>query len=150
MQSIHSQSCSSMSFSMDEEDIPYPRLNDQYNLIKVIGQGSSAKVWLAQSIDNPDQQFAIKIMSTKYIESKESRKAIRKEVEILCQLDHENIVSLYDFGDKGVINFDGDIYKNKVYIVMEYIEGPLLFDLTQKEGPIGEQMGLFFARQLIS
>lgn len=69
-------------------------------------------------------------MSTKYIESKESRKAIRKEVEILCQLDHENIVSLYDFGDKGVINFDGDIYSNRVYIVMEYIEGPLLFDLT--------------------
>ena len=71
-------------------------------------------------------------MSTKYIESKESRKAIRKEVEILCQLDHENIVRLYDFGDKGVINFDGDIYNNRVYIVMEYIEGSLLFDLTQQ------------------
>jgi len=127
-----------------------PTLNDTYELIKVIGQGSSAKVWLARLIEDPTQEFAIKIMSTKYMENKESRKAIRKEVEILCSLDHEGIVQLYDFGDKGEISFDGDTYTNRVYIVMEYVEGPLLFDLTQQMGPMGEEMGRNFAIQMIS
>ena len=32
---------------------------------------------------------------------------------------------------------------------MEYVEGPLLFDMTQKMGSMGEEMGRFFAKQLI-
>jgi hypothetical protein len=47
---------------------------------------------LSQYVENPTLQFAIKIMSTKYMENKESKKNIEKEVEILSGLCHDGIV----------------------------------------------------------
>ena len=68
--------------------MPIARLNETYDLIKIIGKGSTAKVWLARNVEDPTQQFAIKIMSTKYLRHKESRKEIKEEVDILSSLDH--------------------------------------------------------------
>ena len=36
------------------------------------------------------------------------------------------------------------------YLVMEYSNGPLLFDIYKQLGAMGEQIGHFFARQLVS
>jgi serine/threonine protein kinase len=55
----------------------------------------------------------------------------------------------FDYGDDGVIVYDGQTFTNQVYIVMEYVEGPLLFDLCKQLGNVGEDFGRYFAKQMI-
>ena len=59
---------------------------------------------------------------------------ISKEVHILRQISHEGIVKMYEYGDDSVIDCNSQVVHNKVYIVMEYVQGPLLFDIC-KENP---------------
>lgn len=107
------------------------RLNGTYDLIKLLGEGSTCKVWLARSVCNPELKYAIKIMSSTHMKIKSSREAVKKEVDILFSLDHERIVQVFEFGENGVIEFNGKACKDRTYIVMEYIDGPLLFDLVK-------------------
>jgi len=57
---------------------------------------------------------------------------ISKEVQILRKMQHEGIVKIFEYGDDGVVSYDNQLINNRVYIVMEYVEGPLLFDLCKK------------------
>jgi beta-lactam-binding protein with PASTA domain len=50
----------------------------------------------------------------------------RREAQAAANLNHPNIVSLYDFGA------DGSTY----YIVMEYIDGAPLSDIVRRQGPL--------------
>ena len=74
---------------------------------------------------------------------------INKEVNILSQMSHNGIIKMYEYGDTGVITCGKQEIHNKVYIVMEYVQGPLLFDICKQNGSMGEQIGLYFAKQLI-
>lgn len=147
---MHSRTNSQNSLSTSsEEEVVIARLNEAYDLMKVIGKGSTAKVWLARSVENPSQQFAIKIMSAKYMKLKHAAHSIRKEIEILKSLDHKGVIGCHQYGDDGVVNYDGQTYTNQVYIVMEYVEGPLLFDMCKQLGNVGEDFGRYFAKQMI-
>lgn len=89
MQSNHSNSQGSLS---SDDEMPIARLNDTYDLVKVIGKGSTAKVWLARYVQDPSLQFAIKIMSASYMKHKGARSGVKKEVDILSSLDHEGVI----------------------------------------------------------
>ena len=78
-------------------------MNGTYDLIKVIGKGSTAKVWLARYVEDPSMEFAIKIMTSQFMKNKAAKAAINKEVEILSSLSHEGIIELYEFGDRGIV-----------------------------------------------
>ena len=138
-----------MSSLSSEEEMAVARLNDTYDLIRIIGRGSTCKVWLARHVDQPSFQFAIKIMSSQYMKMKNAINNISKEVHILRQMSHEGIVKMYEYGDDGVISCNNQVVHNKVYIVMEYVQGPLLFDICKENGSMGEDVGLYFANQLI-
>lgn len=145
MKSSHSHTRSNSSLSSDDE-MAVARLNDTYDLIKVIGKGSTAKVWLARYVDDPSLQFAIKIMSSSYMKLKNSRASISKEVEILSSLEHDGVIQVYEYGDDGVVEYNNKFITGQVYIVMEYVEGQLLFDLCKQLGCMGEEVGRFFAK----
>jgi len=92
-----------MSSISSDEEMAVARLNDTYDLIRIIGRGSTCKVWLARHVDQPSFQFAIKIMSSQYMKMKNAINNISKEVHILRQMSHEGIVKMYEYGDDGVI-----------------------------------------------
>jgi hypothetical protein len=53
---------------------------------------------------------------------------------------------MLDFGDAGeVLKPSGRIITNLVYIMMEFVQGGLLFDLCQLMAAMGEDSGRFFA-----
>jgi len=85
------------------EESAYPRLNNTYELIKILGEGSTAKVWLARLIEEPSKLFAIKIMNAKFLKMESSICSVKKEIKILKGLDHEGIIKLLEFGDSGII-----------------------------------------------
>jgi len=57
---------------------------------------------------------------------------------------------MYEYGDAGkVVKPSGRIIDNLVYIVMEFVQGGLLFDLCQTMGAMGEDAGRFFLHQML-
>jgi len=57
---------------------------------------------------------------------------------------------MYEYGDAGqVVKPSGRVIDNLVYIVMEFVQGGLLFDLCQTMGAMGEDAGRFFLHQML-
>ena len=86
----------------------------QFRLVKRIGAGGMAVVYLAERADlQYDQKVAIKLVSQRVLDPAVEERT-RVERQILATLDHPNIARLLDGGtaDDGL-----------PYIVMEYIEG---------------------------
>ena len=129
-----------------QQDLPVARLNYTYDLLKKLGQGLTASVWLARNIQCPNSYFAIKIISKQYLNLKKSRKRLKNEIEIHQSLNHDNIIRMYEHGQDGVLQKSNSKFLiDQHYIVMEYSNGPLLFDLYKRIGSMGERMGFYFA-----
>ena len=129
----------------------YPIFNQQFNIIKSLGEGHTSKVYLGQSIANPSIQIAIKILKEDYLSrEKNSIQSVENEIKILQLLKHQGIIGMLECGDKGtVLKPSGRILDNLVYIVMEFVQGGLLFDVCQLMGAMGEDVGRFFAHQML-
>ena len=57
---------------------------------------------------------------------------------------------MLDYGSNGnIVKLSGREYNDKVYIVLEYVKGYLLYDLCQKFVCFGEDYGRFFMKQLV-
>jgi serine/threonine protein kinase len=57
---------------------------------------------------------------------------------------------MLEFGETGqVLKPSGRIIGNIVYIMMEFVQGGLLFDLCQLMASMGEDVGRFFAIQML-
>lgn len=99
------------------------KINERYEIIKSIGEGGMANVYLAS--DNIlDRKVAIKILRGDLAGDEKFIRRFNREAVSASQLAHPNIVEIYDVGE------DGDIH----YIVMEYIEGKTLKQLLKRRG----------------
>ena len=94
----------------------------KYEVLGVLGRGSMGVVY--KGIDKDiGKMVAIKTMNQKILQQSEMKERFYREGTILGQLQHQNIISVYNAG------VDGDIY----YIAMEYLEGISLDHLLVKE-----------------
>ena len=60
----------------------------------------------------------------------DSMESVRNEITILKSLKHMGIISMIEYGDAGqVVKPSGRTLTNLVFIVMEFVQGGLLFDL---------------------
>ncbi|BBM85171.1 protein kinase [Candidatus Uabimicrobium amorphum] len=87
----------------------------KYQIIRKLGEGGMGVVY--QVFDPQlNRNLAVKVISSAG-NSKISKRFLR-EVEITAQLDHPNIVKVYN----------SSVYNGKLFMVMEYIEGQTLKD----------------------
>ncbi|MGE6346579.1 Stk1 family PASTA domain-containing Ser/Thr kinase [Bacillus mycoides] len=109
------------------------RLNDRYKLLKMIGGGGMANVYLAHD-DILGRDVAVKILRLDYSNNEEFIKRFHREAQSVTTLSHPNIVNMYDVGEE-----DG-IY----YLVMEYVPGRTLKQYIIDRGmlPIGEALDI--------
>ena len=84
----------------------------QYQIIKSIGQGGMAKIYLAYQ-PSVKREVAIKVLSAALQENVNFVKRFSQEVEVIAQLQHPQIIPVYDFGQQD----------DQFYIVMAYIRG---------------------------
>ena len=135
-------------------------IDSKYYLLSKIGSGSSAKVYLGISKDSLESNDInqIKYFSIKVIDPlKMDINMFKKEVELLQNLDHENILKIYSYGigKKEKIKKNGQkIEKNIYYLVMEYLEhGESLKYITQvckgENKGFGEDFGRLIFAQLL-
>lgn len=121
--------------------------------MKSLGNGNTAKVYLARHIFDPTKKIAIKILRDEFLKGNNNTntKLVEQEIQILSALHHKNIVKLIDYGSDGqIVKCSGRVLSNLVYITLEYVEGGLMFDLCKQGGAMGEDVGRFFLRQLVS
>lgn len=101
------------------------KINDRYEIIKTIGEGGMANVYLAD--DNIlERKVAIKVLRGDLSNDEKFIRRFKREALSVSNLSHPNIVEVYDVGEE-----DGNYY-----IVMEYIEGKTLKQLLQKRGAL--------------
>ena len=99
------------------------KINDRYEIIRSIGEGGMANVYLAKDIIL-DRQVAIKVLRGDLSNDEKFVRRFQREALSASGLSHPNIVEMYDVGE------DNGNY----YIVMEYIEGKTLKQLIKKRG----------------
>lgn len=98
-------------------------INDRYEIIRSIGEGGMANVYLAlDTILN--RKVAVKILRGDLAEDEKFVRRFQREAISASSLTDPNIVEVYDVGEDN----------GKYFIVMEYVEGKTLKQLIKKRG----------------
>lgn len=59
-------------------------------------------------------------------------------------LSHDSIVKIEEFGDDGQIKKpSGEMFTDIKYIIMDYIDGGVLYNICEDLGPLGEDAARF-------
>src|SRR5439155_14870220 len=90
-----------------------------YHIIKKLGKGAMATVWMARQI-SLDRIVAVKVLPKNMSENAEFVDRFYKEGKAAARLSHNNIVQAIDVGCSP---------KGYHYFVMEYVEGKTLYDM---------------------
>jgi len=96
-------------------------LDGRYRVLRRIGSGGMAVVWLADDT-HLQRQVALKVLHPQFVQDGEFVARFQREAESAAGLQHPNIVAVFDRGEA-----DGT-----PYIAMQYLEGPTLKQLIDK------------------
>lgn len=99
------------------------KINDRYQIIKTLGEGGMANVYLAHDTIL-DRNVAVKVLRGDLANDEKFVRRFQREALSASSLSHPNIVEMYDVGED-----DG-----QYYIVMEYVDGMTLKQVLKKRG----------------
>ena len=97
------------------------KVNDRYEIIKTLGEGGMANVYLAYDTIL-DRNVAVKVLRGDLAGDEKFVRRFQREALSASSLSHPNIVEVYDVGEDN----------GQYYIVMEYVEGKTLKQLLKK------------------
>jgi beta-lactam-binding protein with PASTA domain/predicted Ser/Thr protein kinase len=106
-------------------------IDGRYRLLRRIGSGGMADVWLA---DDPHLQrrVALKILHRRFAQDREFVERFRREAEAAASLSHPNIVAVFDRGE----------IEGTYYIAMQLLEGRSLKELIDQGLTPKQSVGL--------
>ena len=99
--------------------------NQRYELHRQIARGGMADVYLARDL-LLDRPVAVKVLFDEFSGDPSFVERFRREAQAAANLNHPNIVSVYDWGEE----------QGTYFIVMEYVEGRSLAEMLRTEGGI--------------
>ncbi len=104
-----------------------------YRILRPLGTGGTSTVFLAQDI-NLQRDVALKLFQPREGETQDFLRRFAREARVVAQLDHPNIVSVYDYGEE----------HDAAYLVMPHMLGGSLRDLLylRKKLPAAEAIRL--------
>ncbi|MFM7685418.1 MAG: protein kinase domain-containing protein, partial [Actinomycetota bacterium] len=103
-------------------------LNERYELQQRIGRGGMADVFLARDL-LLDRPVAIKVLFPEFAVDPNFVERFRREAQSAANLNHPNIVGVYDWGR----------YENTYFMAMEYVQGRTLADILRTNGRLNSQ-----------
>ncbi len=109
----------------------------RWRLIRKLGEGGQAVVWLAEDREL-DELVALKLFGDRLDER--ARERLRREVRIGRRIKHPNILRIYD-----LVEFDGHLMA-----VMEAMSGGTLADRIEREGMVPVDDVVEIAQALLS
>jgi serine/threonine protein kinase len=107
-------------------------------LDKELGRGGMGRVFLAHAESSPSALAAVKVLPAELAADTAFPARFQREIEILRQLDHPNIVHFLESG----------VHNGHSFFAMEYVHGSNLQTLLEERGKIPWQMVLDLALQI--
>ena len=101
------------------------KISDRYQIIKSIGEGGMANVYLAYDTIL-DRNVAVKVLRGDLAGDEKFVRRFQREALSASSLSNPNIVEVYDVGEDN----------GEYFIVMEYVEGKHLKSLLKKRGKL--------------
>ncbi|OEH91216.1 Stk1 family PASTA domain-containing Ser/Thr kinase [Bacillus solimangrovi] len=114
-------------------------LNGRYKMLKMIGGGGMAHVYLAHD-QILNREVAVKVLRLDFSDNDEFIERFRREAYSATSLHHPNIVEIFDVGEEDGIYF----------MVMEYVDGKTLKQLIQQYGPVSVEDSVHIMSQMTS
>ncbi len=111
----------------------------RYTLRGELGRGGMAVVYRATDTVL-DRDVALKFIAESALEKKEMREMFLREARSVAQLNHPNIVTIYDVG-----TLDG-----RTFIAMEFVEGKTVDDLVVEQKKLGVPEALRITAQVLA
>ncbi|KAF6148362.1 hypothetical protein GIB67_025581 [Kingdonia uniflora] len=112
----------------------------KYQLGRLLGRGSFAKVYYAKSIKTDAPPVAIKIIDKTSIVNTNMEPRIIREVSAMRRLEHPNIIRINEVMAT----------RSKIYLVMEYARGGDVFSKIVRRGKLTELVARRYFQQLVS
>jgi serine/threonine protein kinase len=108
-----------------------------YHIQAKLGEGGMARVYKAYHA-RLRRDVAIKIILAQIADQAGFRARFEQEAQLIAQLQHPNIVTVYDFGESG----------NLTYLVMQYVGGGTLRNQLREGRPLEPQQAARYALQM--
>lgn len=112
-------------------------LNNRYKIIKEIGRGGMAIVYSARDT-LLERRVALKMLRPEYKSDDDFIDKFRQEARAVARLSHPNVVSIYDI----VVD------EERIYLVMEIVEGKTLKDIIKERNKLSIAESLEIARKI--
>jgi tRNA A-37 threonylcarbamoyl transferase component Bud32 len=120
-------------------EVEPPLAEGRYRLVQVLGIGGMATVYRAY--DERLQVYrAVKVLSPNLAAHAALRQRFQTEAQTMARLHHAHIVGVHDIGS------DGD----RVFIVMEMVEGGSAWDYLQTHGPLPPKLAVDICLAVLS
>ncbi len=111
-------------------------IDGRYRVVRRLGAGGMADVWLAEDA-HLQRQVALKVLHRRFAQDREFVERFRREAEHAAGLQHPNVVAVYDRGE----------FEGTYYIAMQYVEGPTLKQLI--DSGISIEQAVALVRQVL-
>ncbi|MFM7337809.1 MAG: Stk1 family PASTA domain-containing Ser/Thr kinase [Actinomycetota bacterium] len=102
-----------------------PVINNRYEIGKRVGRGGMAEIFQAKDL-LLDRPVAIKVLFAEFATDPAFVERFRREAQAAGNLNHPNIVGVYDWGK----------VNNTYFIAMEYVNGRTLSDILKQSGTL--------------
>ncbi|MGH2657217.1 MAG: protein kinase domain-containing protein [Actinomycetota bacterium] len=114
-----------MSQAISTRYSPGTRLGGRYDVVRALGWGGMAEVYLA--VDRQlGREVAVKVIRERFAEDERFVMRFRREARAAASLSHPNVVAVHDVG----------VHQGSPFIVMEHVPGWTLAELVRDGGPM--------------
>jgi serine/threonine protein kinase len=100
-------------------------LGDDYELLNELGSGGFGRVYRARDL-HLERIVALKVLHPLLIQDPGVVERFRREASLAARLSHPNLVNIYDIGGRSGL----------IWYTMEYVDGPNLAQLVERDGPL--------------
>ena len=111
----------------------------RYRIIKQIGRGGMADVYLAKDLILDGEEVAVKVLRTNYQTDPIAVARFQREARAMADLDHPHIVRITDIGEE-----DG-----QQYLAMEYVAGLDLKRYIKEHYPLSNEEAVHIMGQIL-
>ena len=111
----------------------------RYKIIRQIGRGGMADVYLARDLILDGEEVAVKVLRTNYQTDPIAVARFQREAKAMADLDHPNIVRITDIGEEG----------GQQYLAMEYVAGLDLKRYIKENAPLSNEEAVRLMGQIL-
>ena len=111
----------------------------RYRILKQIGRGGMADVYLAKDLILDGEEVAVKVLRTNYQTDPIAVARFQREARAMADLDHPHIVRITDIGEE----------EGQQYLAMEYVAGLDLKRYIKEHHPLSNEEAIRIMGQIL-